>query len=89
MSLEIEPVDRYEGIGYPDPATVCDGECEGLGVIPVYMRAGDKRIGGAFPEDETDPDLVAVWEKAENDSPAEDGWHFVQCPVCKGSGKLA
>jgi len=36
VSEPIEFVDRYSALGvpYPDPETMCPGECEGLGVYP-------------------------------------------------------
>jgi len=79
--------DRYEAIGMPrpDPKTMCDGQCEGTGFVPVYM-AGEKPRA-VHPEDETDPLLIALWQVAEDEKPAEDGWHFVKCPDCGGSGK--
>ena len=40
MSDEIEFSDRYRALGvpYPDPDTVCKGQCEGLGVYPVLTE---------------------------------------------------
>jgi hypothetical protein len=31
----------------------------------------------------------ALWLAAEAKQHAEDGWHFVQCPDCDGSGLKA
>ena len=83
---------RYEALGIPlpDPATICQGHCEGTGVFPVYMSKGDTRPKtptSTLGEDETDPDLIALWEDAEEREPQSDGWHFVQCPDCNGTGK--
>lgn len=75
----IEWVDRYSacGIPQPDPETVCTGQCEGMGVIPVQANCDDAR-------------LVKLWwelhKATEHDC---DGWHFVRCPDCDGSGKRA
>lgn len=38
----IEYSDRYGG-DYPDPATMCDGECEGLGVYPEWNGERDEQ----------------------------------------------
>ena len=75
-SIGIEFNDRYQALGipYPDPATMCDGPCQGTGVVPVN-------------KDEQDPTLKALWTEAENEAPADDGWHFVKCPVCHGTRK--
>ena len=72
----IEGSDRYTALGipYPDPALVCDGHCEGTGWFPIHRE-------------ETDPELLALWQAAEEARPAADGWHFVQCPKCAGTGK--
>jgi hypothetical protein len=71
-----EITDRYDvlGIARPDPQTVCKGHCEGTGVVPV--QAADD-----------DPQLAQRWEAAEAKDPAADGWHFVTCPTCDGTGK--
>ena len=35
--------DRYSATGtpYPDPETVCRGQCEGMGVVPVHVDEFD------------------------------------------------
>ena len=69
-----EFTDRYKALGipYPDPATVCVGQCEGTGFYP-----------------ENDPD-DNLWIAAHSEKPHAhdcDGWHFVKCPDCGGTGK--
>jgi hypothetical protein len=73
---EMEFTDRYQALGmpYPDPATMCAGDCEGTGVVPIK---GDER----------DPTYRKLWQEAEAKAPADDGWHFVKCPECGGTGK--
>jgi len=68
--------DRYEvlGIPYPDPDTKCLGDCEGTGWVPIFA-------------DEEDPVYLELWKKAEEEWPQADGWHFVRCPACGGTGK--
>jgi len=68
--------DRYKALGipYPDPITMCQGQCEGTGRVPVY-------------KDETDAQYRKLWLEAEAIHPSSDGWHFVTCPDCGGSGK--
>jgi hypothetical protein len=82
---ETEFTNRYQALGLaePDPATMCLGACEGTGMVPVNYAPA--KAGGIGP----DPDLTykAAWEAAEAASPAEDGWHFVKCLGCGGSGK--
>jgi hypothetical protein len=65
--------DRYGG-NLPDPATVCPGPCEGIGVYPENDPSKwppDTRPLGAFDED----------------GGPDDGWRFVTCPTCGGTGK--
>lgn len=66
--------DRYQALGipYPDPSTMCRSKCEGTGIVPVPKNArGRWRV---------------LWLAAEQREHAADGWHFVRCPDCGGSG---
>lgn len=106
-NTELEFTDRYKALGipYPDPLTMCDGDCEGTGWVPV--RSAD-----------TDPLYHALWLHAHRKCEVGllgrvgrfvrdirrvfryglrshwrvcfgkcDGWHFVRCPRCGGTGK--
>lgn len=74
MKSKYEFTDRYKalGISYPDPETMCEGQCEGT---------------GWYPEDNQENPL---WQEAHNKSNEEkcDGWHFIKCPDCNGTGKI-
>jgi hypothetical protein len=74
--MSIEFTDRYQALGipYPDPATVGEGDCEGTGWVPIKG-------------DDEDPVYRTLWAEAEAVSPSDDGWHFVKCPSCGGTGK--
>jgi len=83
--------DRYDALGIdpPDPKTVCKGQCEGTGWVPIYMSAGDGRMSGGesvHTVDEDDPTFIKLWQEAEVIKPSLDGYHFVQCPACEGTG---
>ena len=80
--IEFEFTDRYKALGipYPDLETMCKGQCEGTGWIPVRLDFHPGR-------DELEPELKKLWEEAEAEEPSEDGYHFVKCPDCKGTGK--
>jgi len=73
----MEFTDRYGG-NWPDPATVCKGQCEGTGRVPISR-------------DEQEPYWRARYDEAHQDCPPEcsNGWHFVVCPDCNGTGKRA
>lgn len=92
MSMEF--VDRYSALGipYPDPETVCTGQCEGVGWVPVYMTpVGPFDPTRVYSKVEDDPKLQALWGEAHakpHDEPC-DGWHFVKCPDCNGTGRKA
>ena len=71
----IEFTDRYKALGipYPNPATMCKGHCEGMGVVPIHSS-------------EIDESWRSLWLAAEAKEHADDGWHFVVCPECQGTG---
>jgi len=75
-TAQVVATDRYDalGIDHPDPKTVCDGQCEGTGIVPVGSG-------------EADPVFKKLWDEAEAKEHAEDGTHFVKCPDCGGTGK--
>jgi hypothetical protein len=72
----MEGVDRYDAleIPRPDPTTMCDGQCEGTGHVPISAN-------------ETEEPWRSLWVEAEAAPPAEDDWHFVRCPDCGGTGQ--
>ena len=74
--MKIEYADRYSALGVvpPDIKTMCKGQCEGLGVVPIYST-------------EIEEPFRTLWIEAEKKEHAKDGWHFVKCPDCKGTGK--
>lgn len=107
----MELTDRYEALGipYPDPQTMCRGECEGTGIVPVQQWEEDTGPEARYYENAwlaahtsrctvwgtlralwkhrewwfwrmTFRDLITTWRLC-------DGWHFVQCYHCHGTGK--
>lgn len=65
----------------PDVETMCSGQCEGLGVYPQHVD--DPNI--------TDEESLR-WQAAHDagsghDAGKCDGWHFIQCGECGGTGK--
>lgn len=72
MTADIEFTDRYGG-NYPDPATVCLGQCEGMGMYPVH------------PEDAGLTEYER--QQVELTQPDEIGFHFITCSACAGTGK--
>ena len=72
--LHEEFTSRYGDGPMPDPSTICPGQCEGMGRVPVKS-------------DDPDEEFRQLWAEAEKESPADDGWHFVVCPVCHGTGR--
>lgn len=83
MNKKIEFTDRYQALGipYPDPKTMCKDQCEGTGWVP-HCKGGDLK---------TDDDKIydTLWDEAHKKAGEHDcdGWHFVTCPTCKGTGK--
>ena len=88
MSLQdVEFVDRYGPKGPPSLLVGCRGPCEAMGIVPVYGDVSESRSGRAVIEPERDSILRKLWSEAEAKEPSEDGWHFVTCPDCGGTGR--
>ena len=64
--------DRY-GDNPPDVYTMCLGQCEGTGTVPVHRDEGEEPYR-------------TLWIAAEIEEPTNDGWHFIACPDCNGTG---
>ena len=84
MNNKFEFTDRYQALGipYPNTRTMCKGQCEGIGLYPVK---NDEHI---------EPLEYAAWLDAHNAPDAHesdggicDGWHFIKCLECDGTGK--
>lgn len=82
----LEFVDRYMALGipYPEPETVCKGQCEGTGFVPIQ---GGSLRGELRCEGNSEEPWRSLWLEAEKKNPSDDGWHFVKCPDCGGTGK--
>lgn len=89
---EFEFVDRYSATGtpYPDPATMCEGDCEGMGCYPHRLTLS------RITNQEEDTEDNRLWHEAHNapnghdmrfDNGACDGYHFIKCSDCGGTGK--
>ncbi|BBB13614.1 hypothetical protein [Sphingopyxis sp. FD7] len=77
---DLQFTDRYSALGMapPDPATMCNGQCEGTGVYPIHKD-----------DDSLTEAERAAWAAAEEAAPDDDGWHFIKCADCNGTGKSA
>lgn len=73
--MQLEITDRYGG-HWPDPATVCSGPCDGM---------------GRYPSDDPAewPEGTRPLGTPRSDGTPDDGWRFLVCPVCEGSGHAA
>jgi len=72
--------DRYKALGipYPDPETMCKGQCEGTGWVPIHEDD---------PNDAEGP-WHDLWLEADSKAPCgrSDRYHFVKCPACDFPG---
>lgn len=81
---EIEFVDRYSATGTPTPNkwTVCRGHCEGMGLYPMPMQEWERTPSRERPHICPQRDENDAW-----DFPPADGYLFVWCEKCNGSGR--
>ncbi len=103
----VEFTDRYQALGipYPDTATMCTGQCDGTGWVPVYAHI-DYVDGLLYMPDNETPDdarYAKPWLEAHKKCQTRkwwqfwkekhsvmgdcDGWHFIKCLDCGGTGK--
>ena len=81
----IEVADRYRALGmpYPNPETMCRGQCGGIGCYPQNIHDPDitteGRMAWEFEGTQATPECRAEAER--------DGYHFIVCPTCRGTGK--
>jgi hypothetical protein len=65
-----------------------------MGVVPIYHEKGDSKAnepGRLRGRSEENPAFLKSWEEAHAKPHAEpcDGWHFVTCADCGGTGRVA
>ena len=79
--MVVEFSDRYSSLGMtrPNPKTVCKGKCEGTGWVPVNRKELENTFG----------QWATLWHVAHREAQPHncDGWHFVKCPNCAGTGR--
>lgn len=78
-----EFVSRYGTGPGPDVDTMCKGQCEGMGTYPVLDDTAPVRY--AMPITSYEREQIAA-EKARGTT-SEDGYYFITCGECGGSGK--
>lgn len=76
--------DRYSATGTPYPDENSCDECDAMGVVPCQASELNK-----YACEQSDGQVVVIGQKElDGITPMEDdGWLFLQCPVCKGSRK--
>lgn len=84
--IQIEFTDRYGGRA-PSWLRGCFGQCEAMGCYPVsYEHA----LNDVYPSEPlTDDEIRAVHQIIERQGESEDGWYFIQCPKCHGTGRCS
>ncbi len=85
----IEFTDRYGPGGAPSSLRGCFGDCEATGFVPVHRPEGAPGPASFLVSSGLDPEYVTAWYKAEAKDPTDDGWHFVPCPACRGTGRVS
>lgn len=59
----------------PAPGERCPGRCDGFGSYPAEH--------GRW----LTPDERLAWQLAEARDPSPNGVHYIECPVCHGTGR--
>ena len=88
--MNVEFTDRYGG-HHPSWLRMCHGHCEGLSVYPVYDRDSDERTSRDRADPTHGPTEVerrAVQQQIATHGRQDDGWYFIRCEACSGSGRV-
>jgi hypothetical protein len=99
--IEVEFTDRYGG--RKPPWHYCRGGCEAMGAVPVKLPTtrfvvdteAEDGLGEVHAVAEDDHRLLALalaaHERGDGHEPDGtcDGWHFIMCPDCGGSGEIS
>jgi hypothetical protein len=100
MDSTIDFTSRYGGEP-PGWLTACHGDCEAMGYAPYRPAWVEKRQGRLVANRELcrsryaglpparDAWYDAKWVEAEAEVPSDDGWHFLECYDCRGTGRVS
>jgi len=98
---EFEFTSRYGDGPLPDPDTMCPGQCEGLGFYPqtwLDPSATREEIHAWYDCHLRGHGFLAFWRIlwqtralrfAWQEATRCDGYHFIKCPTCGGTGKAS
>src|SRR3990167_2151324 len=93
--MTIEFTDRYGG-NPPSWLRGCHGDCEAMGWVPIYRAEFDISDSDIFMiEDHPLGDgEIRAWDEAHREAKQAgdhecDGWHFVACRECHGTGRVS
>ena len=79
--MDIEIVDRYSATGTPYPTKDSCDECDAMGVLPCQTTELNQ-----YACESPDGRVIVIGQIEKDGTPMpDDGWVFLQCPVCKGS----
>lgn len=95
---KIEITDRYDALGIerPNLQTMCKGHCEGTGYFPENDQTSKLWKEAHSKSKHEEKTLVKfcgghakeTWPNCKNCIIEDcDGWHFVKCPDCNGTGR--
>jgi len=75
--------DRYSALGIPRPDKDSCDECDATGYIPIQASELN-----SYACNSPKGRVLVVGQKEEDGTPMpDDGWLFLQCPVCEGTRK--
>lgn len=86
---QIEFTDRYGSDGPPSWLRGCLSGCDATGHVPIYKEKSGTVLDLVFSRKNMKKVYDQLWEEAEKEKPTDDGWHFVCCPACQGTGLVS
>lgn len=88
--IEVEFTDRYGG-NPPSWLRGCHDDCEAMGYVPIFQPIeGGSGVAPVDPDARYRDAWLTAHEGETDLAPGEEcnGWHFVECLTCQGSGRV-
>lgn len=88
--LNVQFTDRYGPDGPPSWLRGCHADCEAMGFVPVWFDFPGNTSQLRMAPNPQDERYRREWQEQHDARPHEcDGYHFVKCPACNGTGRVS